>query len=112
MDLPLEHDQSKYVAFHDHDGTIALTKINLGARFDMISIIGSQNYEKFSLDDLSVLVAIPASLFGILGGREVKSSYHQAFDKIISFDISSYVMISVRTKPAKAERSRMDRTSY
>ena len=65
MALLVEYDQSEYVTFHDRAGTNALTKINLGARFVMMSIISSQNNERYSSDDVSILLAIPASIFGI-----------------------------------------------
>mmetsp|Transcript_58178 Transcript_58178/g.67055 ORF Transcript_58178/g.67055 Transcript_58178/m.67055 type:complete len:549 (+) Transcript_58178:3-1649(+) len=97
--LPLNYDEGQYMEFLDNYGTHAVTEINMGARYGMMSTISERTYDQFRSESLTVTVAASATIYGISGGVDTRTSNEKEWANKYSSAMTSYKMIAVGAKP-------------
>mgnify|MGYP001419427097 CR=1 FL=1 len=97
--LPTNYDEKQYFKFIDNYGTHAITEINMGARFGMISSISKSSYEKFQSEGISVSVAASFSALGFSGGVDTRTNTQKEWANKYNSAMTNYQIISVGAKP-------------
>ena len=99
MTLPTNYDEGQYFKFLDYYGTHAVTELNMGARYGMISTISEKDSEKFNSNRLAIEAAASFHVLGFSGSVDTRTdTQKQMADKYRSAT-TSYQMISVGAKP-------------
>ena len=99
MTLPTKYDEKQYFKFIDNYGTHAITEINMGARFGMISSISKSSYEKFQSEGISVSAAASFSILGFSGGVDTRTSTQKDWANKYNSAMIDFQIISVGAKP-------------
>ena len=97
--LPTDYDEEEYFRLIDNYGTHAVTEINMGARFGMMSTISKTNYESLNSQGISVSVAASFSILGISGGVDHSKNDQKGWGDKYLKATTSYHLISVGAKP-------------
>ena len=99
MSLPLNYDEKQYFKLIDNYGTHAVTEINMGARYGMISTISEKSYETFNSQGISTTFAASATIKAFSGSIDTRTSQQKEWANKYNSAMTNYQIISVGAKP-------------
>ena len=97
--LPTNYDEGQYFKFLDYYGTHAVTEINMGARYGMISMISEKASEQFNSNRLTIEAAASFNVLGASGSVDTRTDSQKQMANKYRSAMTNYQIISVGAKP-------------